>query len=371
MKKGLKLLVICVLCSFGSFAQTYESGYILTPQNDTVRGYILDKTDGETGLKISFKKQLTDSAPSTYSSSELHAFGFDDGRVFVQHVSKDQNQDTAKVFAKRILQGKIDLFVSRLPNSSKETFFLKNNETNEVVQVQKPVKEIITLDNGTQLANESKSYIGLVNYMTSDAPGAPLYAENERYSAKKISQKIAAYNDLFASDFATSSYKEKQIFSYALSAGVPIIGNSNGTDNITFFRLSGYRLKQFPEKDRKMSYLRGFSYRYASWLGDDGSTRDEHAISILPWGIHYQSERGLIRPYAYFGLGVLVLLKPFTSIDENANAADAQTKHAIVPLIGANIGAGVKIKSGGNFFHLELTPTGNGGGVFINIGYTF
>jgi hypothetical protein len=53
----------------------------------------------------------------------------------------------------------------------------------------------------------------------------------------------------------------------------------------------------------------------------------------------------------------------------SGDALGTKTEVWVLPAI--NIGAGVKIKAGSNFIAVEVTPTGNGSGIFAGVGYSF
>ena len=77
-------LILSVVAISEIVAQSaFESAYIITRDNDTINGYILEKTDAEMARKIQFKTDKN-SVIKNYRSNELSGFGFDYGRVFHQ-----------------------------------------------------------------------------------------------------------------------------------------------------------------------------------------------------------------------------------------------------------------------------------------------
>src|SRR5687768_6457413 len=112
MQKKIPILLFLVASvSFSLSAQRNLAGYILTQDLDTVSGFIRDGTDAELGLKIEFRQRRNDISPTVFTPSDLRGFGFANGRVFRRQVfAVSQVGDSAAVFAKQVLRGKIDLF---------------------------------------------------------------------------------------------------------------------------------------------------------------------------------------------------------------------------------------------------------------------
>lgn len=364
------IYIFLLLINIKAVSQTFNSGYIISENGDSIPGYILDQIDNEMQFKIEFKNSIIDNSSISYSPEDILGFGFDYGRTFEQQSVAKGNKDTLKVFAKRIVQGRINLYMNSNQIIANEELFLKNNNLDEVVHIKRPKKEIVTRPNGSKYSYQSKIFIGFLNYIVSDVPNYKIYNDKERFSTKKIINRIKEYNSLFSKDYSTSNYIEQRKFRYDLTIGIPINWNINGTQYKSAFRVALYRNKIFPETTRKLSYISGFSYRYGSSLNNYNSTNRQHFISIIPLGLNYHRSKGLIRPYAYFGLGVTFLIQPLQIVDEASIEESPRSIQTFLFLFGFNLGAGVKVKVGSKFLNFEITPTGNGGGVFLNVGLT-
>jgi len=369
MKNSYTLTILLMFVYMNMYPQNYNSGYIIDSKKDTIHGFILDQIDEEMGLKIEFKNDLSDLSSELYYSSDIHEFGFDNGRVFEQQNSIVGTNDTLKVFAKRIIQGRINMYIRRIHGIKEEELFLRNNYLNKVVQIKKPIKEIKANKDGTKYAFEDNRFIGLLNYITSDVPEFKLNSKLRKYSSKKISGEIKRYNNLFTEEFPTDYYQEQKTYSYVVMGGIPIIMSGNGNTRNSAFRFAFYMNKNFPEKNRKLSFISGISYRYGSWENEYESNSSQHFLSMIPLGLNFHGSKGTVRPYAYFGLGLTMLRQPVYMLDSNQELESIVQRYSILP--GLGVGVGVKIKVRSNFINIEFTPTGNYSGIFMNIGFTF
>ncbi len=352
-------------------AQTVSPGYIVTTEKDTIRGFIIDQTDAELGLGIEFKKELSNPKASYFSSGDLLGFGFNYGRLFERVSMEDDSNDSVKVFAKRIVQGKIDMLVWRRLKGDSPYIFLTNKPSRREVYMTRPREKSASKDSEVPNTLDKKKHIGLLIYVKSDSSNSLPDEEDFRYSKKSITKNIQAYNSSFDKDFPVSQYKDPKKFTYDITVGTPILWTPEGFN----FRVAFYRNKTLPEKSRKISLTRGISYRHwtegEEYEGDLKNVDDNYRqqlLTIIPIGVNVHGNSGRIRPYAYIGVGLTFLLMTNHHIVNYENTGDSYT---FVPIPSVNIGAGAKIKVGSNFILCELTPAGAGGGLYLNLGYSF
>ena len=148
--KTLNLFVLFILfCQNIKAQSSYDPGYVLTIENDTINGYILNDIDSKLAYKISFKNELSDSTITQYTTNELLGFGFTSGRVFERMQIKNKNQastDSSNVFAKKLIDGKIDLYIWRHKKINSNDYFITNNRSGREAQLTKPKNERKEID---------------------------------------------------------------------------------------------------------------------------------------------------------------------------------------------------------------------------------
>jgi hypothetical protein len=354
------LLIILVTAVIPSYAQQWSPGFIVTTQKDSLKGFILDLTDAEVGLGITFKRSLSENG-TEYPAINLLRFGFDNGRVFRRFsFPKDAQGDSAIVFAKKNIVGKINLYSYSKLDENHPDIFLVNNYSHRTVRLTPPKKIVMTDATGRQFSGESSQYVGLIHVIKDSSTNSPAGQKKLRYSLKAIQKDILDYNMAFKSEFPITEYNPPVNHSYRISAGIPI-SKQHDVD----FRAAIYTTKSFPEDSRTFSILRGISYRYSNAKSSDQITTDEF-LSVIPLGVNFETKSKFIRPYIYGGIGLAFLLETNHHL---VNNQDVGVDHLFSVFPTFNVGAGLKIKLGPGFMMLELTPGVNG--LFANFGYSF
>lgn len=362
LKKTPTLFFLMISLSFSSSAQKRLAGYILTQNSDTVRGFIRDGTDAELGLKIEFRQRRNDISPNLFTPSDLRGFGFANGREFRRQVfAVSQAGDSAAVFAKQVVRGKIDLFIWRRFKKNEGDMFLINNHSMQLAHLSEPQLEVIDLENGERVIRKDKRYITLLNYIKGDSSQRKI-----RYTEERMVKDVLTYNKHFQDQYPVTHYREKRKFSFDLAYGLPV----RPVQQESFFRASIYMNKSFPENSRRLSYFRGVSFRH--W--NDNRTFDSNVnfdnrnyrlqyLSLIPIGINYHASSRIVRPYIYAGIG-LGIAKRKNHVAENFVYRSSEEELDYFPTL--NAGVGVRIKTGPGFIAAELTPSVDG--VFFNLG---
>lgn len=354
-------------------AQKLSSGFIVTLEKDTIKGFLMDGTDGELSSKITFKMTKQGSDKIEYQPSDLLGFGFDNGRIFRRFsITKTPTKgDSIFVFAKKILEGKISLYSYSKLKGDHPDIFLVNNYSSRTVHLSEPEKVSMTDESGMLRSAASLKHLGLISIAKGDSVVNSANAKKFKYNLKAIRNDILKYDETFK-NFPVSKYQPQIDYFYNLSAGIPF--NSPSPTDVAF-GVAFYRNKYFPEKSRKLSFISGISYKYfynkttiPSSVQYSNETFRQQFLSLIPIGVNFQSDSKVIKPYFYFGAGIGFLLETNQHID---NYGDKGNKNEFYLFPALNVGAGLKIRIGSNFMIVELSPTGNGSGIFINLGYSF
>ena len=110
--KVLLSILICLLALIPrlTYAQSYKKGFIIKGDKDTIHGYIEDKTDTGLDTVISFSNTGGKGQEVKFTAKDLSGFGFLNGRIFERMIFKDSVNDTIRVFAKKLIEGKIRVF---------------------------------------------------------------------------------------------------------------------------------------------------------------------------------------------------------------------------------------------------------------------
>ena len=370
MKINLSILIILLGQSF--YAQDkYHAGFVVTMNKDTINGFILNKVDSELADSISFKQNSLDETIKKYNPEELLGFGFSSGRMFERKKLGNDNEvakDSAYVFAKRIVQGKIDVFVLRHKNNISKEFFIENNSTKRKAHLIKPQKSEVKL-NGKTYSNKDNKYKNYIAYVKSEENVDP--KKNKlRFGEKSISKNIISYNKNSQDNYPIEVYQEPFAYKYDIVVGIPFSLKSEEL----LFRAGVYRNKTFTDKSKTLSYFTGVVYNH--WSRKDKNWDNKfktgtsnyrwQMLNVIPVGFKFQTNSKNIIPYGYLGVGAAVIMITDYVI-EDYEITGSEKDFIFLPTV--NVGVGVKIKVNSNFILTEITPTING--VFFNLGYSF
>lgn len=373
-KKISLLVLVIILCQSLYSQNTFDSGYIITYKKDTIHGFILSGMDSELANKVSFKSTLNDDTIIIYSADDLAGFGFNSGRFFERKKIENINhpsKDSSFVFAKRIVKGKIDLFVWRHKKHNSTDFFIRNNSSKREAHLSKTEDTQIKRD-GKVFSQKDSKYINKLTFVKQDEVFDAKKPKSLSFGEKPISKDIISYNKNFQEEYPIEIYKEPYKYNYDILVGIPLDMKSTGRT----FTISAYRSKTYLEKSNTLSFIYGLSYY--DWKDNDKDKikdyKEQNAyinyiwqkLNIMPLGVKFQTNGKNIVPYAYFSAGVAVL-KMTDYVFEDYEFMGSKKEYILRPAIHAGIGTKVRLRS--NFLLAEITPAMNT--VFIKLGYSF
>lgn len=365
MKKFYLSGIFILISFFEMFAQEeYRAGQLITKSNDTLQGFILYETDANISENIKFKNELDQEAQS-YRPEDLESLLFENGRIFK---SINISEFKASKMLKRVLQGKVDVYVNRVKNQSKPNFYLVNNKTGKTAFLLSPKSELIS-DNNKSFNYKDKRFLGQIKLIKEIESNE--YEEDLKYSEKRIIGNFRNYNSNYQQNYPLKEYQEEKEFTYDLSAGY-----TKTHDGDYAWRIAFYRNEHKIEKSKNFYIIRGVTL--SSWSnkerdlnldsGNKGSANYQRSVlTLLPWGIKYSLSEGVVQPYAYLATGLAVVLDKEILYDNGERTGD---KAVLYPLPMVNLGAGLRFKINRNYLFLELTPSIDHG-LFVNAGFSF
>ena len=351
------ILLLFVILSVPVTAQgIFSPGYIFTTEGDTLRGFILERSDAEMSRKIVFKT-TKESEIQKHSTKTLSGFGFDSGREFETMIllpKPGKNEDTTYIFAKNMLRGHTDVFVGRYIQKGHPEILFRNNSNNSSNQIYR--------------SRDSNS-LGMDEFLNSYYSDSKFLhnPQGVRFQEKKILREIAKQNNIYSADFPDSVYKEKIDYDWTILAGMP----ADYSKDAIHFRGAVYLSRTKTERSSGISSIHGIIYHH--WERKNTAFPGTHQygmitdkwqmINVMPIGIKIQDYVGDFRPYGYLGAGVAMLREDIISFD-NAPGMEGGVTWSFLPTF--NMGIGIKTRLGKNFLVTELTPTINN--LMLNIG---
>lgn len=186
------ILIFFLLLStyFHAKAQSnFQNGYILTLENDTIRGWVNSRNEYKNYNSCHFKK---DGETTSYYPHQIKGFGFDQGKYYSSGIIKEQ-------FAETLVAGELSLY------KHKSQYVLKKGA--EIFELQP--KEIEVGHGGEKSVYEDKKWRRVVAYLISDCLTQP----NEIVGRivlqeKSLTRLVSRYNQCNGGNYLV--YKESK-----------------------------------------------------------------------------------------------------------------------------------------------------------------
>lgn len=368
MKNKITLLLLVIIITQSQLIAQYNliSGHIITNSQDTIKGYLRNDIDAKLRKSIEFHHDLSEEDYMIYTPSQISGFSFSNGRNFKAIQLKN---DTVSEFGKRIVTGKINMYLVRKKGSDKNKIFLLRSDTSLSVTLTHPIKKTIK-KKGKTYSYKDRKYLGLLSYIT-DSHKTKKTLNSVKYREKDISKYIMYYNSEFEKKYPSNIYIEDSKITYDIAVGLPF----KTVTERTLFRFSAYRNNTRTEISLNFSTIMGISYRY--W-GDNKKPElfthqnsvhpyRGHFLSIIPFGLSYQGNPRKIIPYGYAGIGLGIDLMN-SYIIRNYEIKGTKNDFYFIPVLNCAVGLKFKLKS--NYIFAEITPSADDG-FYINLGYSF
>lgn len=334
--KKLFLFISAVLIAGTVAAQrNYIPGTIITPQNDSLRGFIDYQNWTISPGEVRFKKQLTDAQEQHYKPADINGFVIiqpeevyisrkvrmdvtDQGLAHLMETTTRDVQDSV-VFLSRLLKGVYTLYDYTDASNRTHYIYEKEGEQPEELIDQ---KAYITNSTGTGLY-ENKAYQRQLQDLFADRPDLSKRGSRISYQEKSIVNIFIAYN----------SYKDP--------SSTPVLEKKKQTNKVHFGLMAGVSMNSYHPDGAalivKGEYEESTNPLYGVWI-DIPVGRSRRKFSV-PVEIHYKSvdadgvlyndwltkfafdyvqvnllarytyPEGLIRPYINAGLGNAFVIK--------------------------------------------------------------
>jgi hypothetical protein len=151
-----------VYVSFNLNAQTdFLKGYVLLNDNSKIEGYIDNNSTSSNAKYCYFKEGINDPVIK-YDPEQISEYAINDFKRYVTK-SINLNGNVRKVFLEFLLKGALDLFF--IEHAGLDYYYVeKGGDLHELTN-----KELSVEVGGKRVIKESKSYVGALKYLMSDA----------------------------------------------------------------------------------------------------------------------------------------------------------------------------------------------------------
>lgn len=364
----MKNILLIFLVSFfflTSYSQrNYQEGYVITLQNDTLRGWVDFRSDKQNSAICTFKSVPT-GQEQEYYPKDIYGYRYlNDGKFYVSR-EIEINGTKKTVFLEFLLEGIENLYYYK--EGDVKYYILENIKGELLYTSQEPEKKIFT-NNGDRYMKDLK-YIGVLKYYFKDHPEIQKEVDQTQYNHESMIKLVKTYHDLVcSSDQVCTVFESKSIHDkYKTKISVYIgynhfSGYKLNSDHGIFFenkmnknypvigvQTSFYlpRISQLFSLDLDAS----FSTLKGEDIGGDKTYSISSLVGFLKVGPGYTSYKGRVRPIVQTGFTVLKIFEPTIEItDLESGTKDNYLGEIKSTGLGFYLSVGIDIKTGNDSF---------------------
>ncbi|WP_339795010.1 hypothetical protein [uncultured Imperialibacter sp.] len=293
----------------------FRPGYVVRLQGDTLHGFI-----NYSHLEICEFRENRRSAVKLYKPQEIKGYGFINSR-FYESFSSSATKLPESVFLELVQSGKLSLYAY-------EHYFFVKKDT--LIRLDKGEQKRVEIGNRA-FVQEGKSYIGILNLLTSDCMLENL--SKVRYTQREISDVIEKYNACSGSEVFIPKNSLPWISPrLSLASGfnnslLSLPGYPAGMLNPAKYAIYGLGLSvNSPRLNEKIAIVASGLFTSSIYQGlytsKEGSITSNKDIIInssflkIPFGVKYSLLSELATPYIKGGISVSAFSRTFSKTIE-------------------------------------------------------
>lgn len=197
MKKRVLLLLIFLFPLILFAQETFEAGYLVKNNGDTLRGYIVSNPSQLKLQTLKFKLS-SNSDVETYLPEDLQSYNISGYKSFyVQEISQNEGSGSSKVFLENLSSGIMKLYLF-IDERDVEHFYLQKGDT--TVELTNDKKRVV--QNSKVYYQEDKKYLNVLNYYFNDCPSwDPRKGKAIKFTEYHLKKAVREYNTCIEPDF--------------------------------------------------------------------------------------------------------------------------------------------------------------------------
>jgi hypothetical protein len=301
-RNGILIFVLSVLFFQQINAQShFRDGYVLISEKDTLYGKIDNKNYYNNSQFCDFKRANADSVIRFYPDN-IYGYRFNRGSYYIsKNITIKKKQ--VRVFAEYLVHGKLDLYLFQ--DEERINHYFASKDTSSLNEL---IYRADILDNGGVLTlHESKLYLGVMAYLTSDCETMKDDLKSlDKCESKKLMSFTKKY-DLTCADaksllYAKNYSRKVKLSVYGGPADIISGGYFDKNDNTIYSNFGFNFLFQATEQSEKLYLGIGF-HEYSNFA------------FLIPFSFNYLDPRMGISPVISYDIdvrtwGTVQFLKP-------------------------------------------------------------
>lgn len=218
MKRILIILLLVLLKSSNILCYSFNNGFIVMPNNDTIKGYINNKSDESLSFGIEFKIDLNCDTFIKYSPGQIKSFGFSESKKSYFAVDYVYRKDTLQIsyirFGLLIYNGKTTLYKLEIPMEEQNYTYEMSKSYSYIIQKSNKLYTLSQSEEVKKIEDKSLSYYkgrefhvthtipvlhkyykGVLSYLLNDCPSLQPIINNLEFNDKSILKLLKKYDN--------------------------------------------------------------------------------------------------------------------------------------------------------------------------------
>ena len=196
--KLLSLLLLS-LVSAALYSQDFRKGFIITPQNDTLKGYVSYR-EGLRAHKVCSYKASPNQDVVKYEPTQLKGYGFENNAYFTSKLAEVRDSVYEQAFLEVLVKGKVTLY-------KYDNFYFLEKDNDGVLR-KMVIKEIEQKRDGITYTGSSTRHIGILKVMLGDCEALRSKLEKFKLNERSLTRLVESYNQCGGSTSVV--YKEQK-----------------------------------------------------------------------------------------------------------------------------------------------------------------
>jgi len=199
----LNLIFVLLLSLIDLNGQTvFHPGYVITNNNDTLRGLIDYRNDTKSAATCVFKESET-STTKEYKPFDIRGYGFTDNKFYVSKNVKSKGQEFP-LFLEYLVNGNTDLFYYGTGSDFHYFIEKRDGQMFELTNAQ----DSVYVD-GKLYIRENKRYVGILKYAFADCQKLSSAIDNAILEQKYMISLVNKYNECTGGNEKSIVYKKQ------------------------------------------------------------------------------------------------------------------------------------------------------------------
>lgn len=183
--KGILFLFFVFFSVYRIHSQSgFRSGHIITPVNDTIRGFIEYRL-GVRNFEVCSFKTSKDRPITIYKPGEINGYRFEGDKYFVSKSLDKSTENAGQVFMEVLIKGPVTLF------KYKDIFFIEKKDSGFYELSE---ETIVTVVNGQKVERESNNFVGMLKFLLSDCEKSKELIRSIELEETALMNLVESYN---------------------------------------------------------------------------------------------------------------------------------------------------------------------------------